>query len=388
MKSNWPSYSSEEAYEVLKIIKSNKVNYWTGQQGKKFEIEFSRYFKLKYSVAIANASLGLECALKALEIKKNDEVIVPSKSYVSSASCVVNVNAKPVFCDIDLNSQNITPEFIKKKISKKTKAIVCVHLGGYPCDMPKILDICKKKNIKIIEDCSQAHGAKIGKSYVGSFGDISVWSFCNDKIISTLGEGGMIGTNNQKLFERIWQLKEIGKIRRLMIKNYKNNLYRHVHGSFGTNLRLTETQSAVGRIQLKKLKNFVKIRNLNSKKIMNCLKNFKSVKVQIIPKNITHAFYRCYIQINNRYLKKGWSRNKIIEKLIRADVRCNEGSCSELYRERSFIKFGFKPKKRLQNASKLSKSSIAFQVDHTISFKKLQKMIIYINKIFLKATKL
>ena len=387
MKSKWPIYSSNEINKVLKVIKSNKVNYWTGEEGKKFEIEFSRYFGLKYSVAIANASLGLECALKALNIKKDDEVIVPSKSYVSSASCVVNVNAKPIFCDVDLNSQNICPEKIKKLITKKTKALICVHLGGFPCDMSKILKICKRKKIKIIEDCSQAHGAKIGKKFVGSFGDIAVWSFCNDKIISTLGEGGMIATNNQNLYEKIWQLKEIGKVRKLMIKKYKNNNYRWVHNSFGTNLRLTEVQSAVGREQLKKLRYFIKKRNFNSQKILKSLKQFKSVNIQVIPKDITHSFYRCYIQVDNQFLKKGWNRNRIIESLLKKKVKCNEGSCSELYREKSFKNLKYQPKKRLKNASKLTRTSIAFQVDHSIGFKELQMMILSIKETFLKATK-
>ena len=387
MKSKWPVYTVNEIKKVLKVIKSNKVNYWTGEEGKKFETEFSKYFGLKYSLAVANASLGLECALKALDIKKGDEVIVPSKSYVSSASCVVNVNAKPIFCDVNLNSQNVSSEEIKKLITKKTKALICVHLGGFPCDMPEILKLCKRNKIKIIEDCSQAHGAKIGKKFTGSYGDIAVWSFCNDKIISTLGEGGMISTNNQKLFEKIWELKEIGKIRKLMMKKFKNNNYRWVHNSFGTNLRLTEVQSTVGREQLKKLDFFIKKRNFNSKKILGCLKKFKSVNIQVVPKNVTHAFYRCYIQINNQYLKKGWSRNKIIENLIKKKVRCNEGSCSELYREKSFRNLRFQPKKRLKNASKLSATSIAFQVDHSIDFKELQKMILSIKETFLKATK-
>lgn len=387
MKSSWPIYTKEETAEVIKVLKSNKVNYWTGIEGKKFEKEFSNFFKIKYTCAIANASLGLECALKALNIKNGDEVIVPSKSYVSSASCVVNVNAKPVFADVDLNSQNITSNTIEKLINSKTKAIICVHLGGYPCDMKNILELCKKHKIKIIEDCSQAHGAKIKKKYVGTFGDISVWSFCNDKIISTLGEGGMIGTNNKDLYERIWQLKEIGKVRKLMIKKYKNTAYRWVHNTFGTNLRLTEIQSAVGRIQLKRLKNFIKIRNSNSKKILNNLKIFKSVSIPIIPKKFTHAFYRCYVQINKKNLKNGWSKYKIIENLIKQGVPCNEGSCSELYREKSFKKFGYTPKKRHKNARKLSESSIAFQVDHSINSNQLQKIVISIKQTFLKATK-
>ncbi len=386
MKSKWPTYTENEIKKVYQVIKSNKVNYWTGNEGKKFEKEFCNFFKIKYSSAIANASLGLECALKALDIKEGDEVIVPSKSYVSSASCVVNVNAKPIFADIDLNSQNISIQTIKKLINSKTKAIICVHLGGYPCDMKKISSLCKKYRIKIIEDCSQAHGAKIENKYVGTFGDISVWSFCNDKIISTLGEGGMIATNNKNYYEKIWQLKEIGKVRSLMVKKYKNNIYRWVHNSFGTNLRLTEAQSAIGRMQLKKLKKFIKIRNANSKKILFSLKKYKSVNIPLIPNNITHAFYRCYIQINHKHLKKGWTKYKIIKNLIDYGVPCNEGSCSELYREKSFKNYGYSPKNRLKNARKLSETSIAFQVDHTINLKQLQKIILSVKQIFRKAT--
>ena len=387
MKSKWPNYTKKEINKIAKIIKSGKVNYWTGNEGVKFEKEFSKFFKVKYTSAIANASLGLECALKALNIKKGDEVIVPSKSYVSSASCVVNVNAKPIFSDVDLNSQNISAEKIKKLISSKTKAIICVHLGGYPCEMKSISKLCKKFKLKIIEDCSQAHGAKIGNEYVGSFGDISVWSFCNDKIISTLGEGGMIGTNNKNLYEKIWQLKEIGKQRDLMLRKYKKNIYRWVHNSFGTNLRLTEVQSAVGRAQLRKLNFFINRRKFNSKKISYALQNFQSVNIPHIQKKISHAFYRFYIQINPDKLKNGWSRNKIIDDLIRKGIGCNEGSCSELYREKSFRNLGYFPKKRLKNARKLSETSIAFQIDHTINYKDLQKIILSIKDTFQKATK-
>ena len=327
MKQKCPTYSKKEIIKVRNIVKSNLVNYWTGKEGKKFENEFSKYFKVKYSVAVANASLGLECSLKALGIKKGDDVIVASKSYVSSASCVVNVGARPIFADVDFNSQNISANTIKAVITKKTKAIICVHLGGYPCDMENILKICKKNKIKIIEDCSQAHGAKIKKKYVGSFGDISVWSFCNDKIISTLGEGGMVSTNNKNYFERIWEIKEIGKKRNLMQKKFSRDIYRWVHNSFGTNLRLTEVQSAVGRIQLKKLSYYIKKRNSHAKKILKICKKFNSIQVPSIPNNVTHAFYRCYIQVNKNKLKNNWNKKKIINKLVKKGVSCNEGSC-------------------------------------------------------------
>ena len=207
MSKNWPSYSDEEINSVKKVLKSGKVNYWTGIQCKKFEKLYKKKFKLNYCISVANGSVALEAVLKSLSLKKSDEVIVTSKSYQSSASSIVNVGARPIFCDVDFNTQNIDTDDIRKKITKRTKAIICVHIGGWPCDMEKIMKIAKKNNIKVIEDCSQAHGAKINNRFVGSFGDMAVWSFCNDKIISTGGEGGMIAVKNEKYWKKIWSYK-------------------------------------------------------------------------------------------------------------------------------------------------------------------------------------
>jgi len=196
---NWPYYSIEEIKKVTEVLKSGKVNYWTGNYCKEFEKLYAQKFDLNYCITVANGTVALEAALKSLNLKKNDEVLVPSKSYQSSASAIVNSGAKPIFCDIDFNSQNLQINDLLKKISNKTKAIVCVHLGGWPCEMNKIAKIAKENKLVLIEDCSQAHGAKINKKFVGSFGDIAIWSFCNDKIISTGGEGAMIGVKKKEI---------------------------------------------------------------------------------------------------------------------------------------------------------------------------------------------
>ena len=210
---NWPYYSQNEINRVSKILKSGKVNYWTGNECKNFEEVFKKKFKINYSIAVSNGTVALEAALKVLNLKKDDEVIVSCKSYQSSASAIVNIGAKPVFCDVNFNTQNIDVKYLEKKISRKTKAIICVHLGGWPCEMDKLVDIAKKNSLTLIEDCSQAHGAKFNKKYVGSFGDIAVWSFCNDKIISTGGEGGMIGIKKKKKFGKKFGLtRKWGKI--------------------------------------------------------------------------------------------------------------------------------------------------------------------------------
>ena len=216
--SSWPNYSFDEINKVNKIIKSGKVNYVYGKEGKKFENLFSKWIKRKYSVALTNGTVALELAIKSLKLPANSEIMVTARSFFASASVIVRAGFIPKFLDVDLFDQNILVEDIKKKISKKTKAIICVHLSGNPCQMIEILKIAKKYNIKIIEDCAQAHGAEINNKKVGSFGDVAAWSFCNDKIISTLGEGGMISTNSKKIYNFINSYKDHG----LSFKNKKN----------------------------------------------------------------------------------------------------------------------------------------------------------------------
>ena len=219
--STWPNYNRKIIDSVSNILKSGKVNYLNGYYGKKFEYAFRRKFNLNYTCAVANGTLALEIALLSLKLKKSDEVIVTPRSYNSSASSVLRVNAKPVFADIDRESFNLTPETIKKMITNNTKVIICVHLYGHPCNMVEIMRLAKKHKIKVIEDCSQAHGAMYKNKFVGSYGDISVWSFCNDKIISTGGEGGMIACKSKSLYNYIWSLKDIGKNKKKYYDNKK-----------------------------------------------------------------------------------------------------------------------------------------------------------------------
>ena len=381
MKKNWPIYSNLEIKNVGKILSSGKVNFWTGSECKNFEKEFSNYFKIKYSTCVANGSLALECALKAIGVKKNDTVIVPSKSYFSSASCVVNVGATPIFSEVDLNTQNITKEFAEQVFKKNTKAIICVHLSGIPCEMDKIVEFAKKKNIKIIEDCSQAHGAKFKNKFVGSFGDIAIWSFCNDKIISTGGEGGMIATNNKKIWKKIWYLKEIGKDYDALTQKKHKPGFKWVHNHFGTNLRMTEMQASVGRSQLKKLKQFLTLRRHNYETLRNFFKKFSSIIVPTIKYDCEVAPYRCYVYTNPKILKKNTNIH-LCNLFNMKKIDCNVGSCSEIYREKSFQKIKIGPNKRFDNAKFLSHNSIAFRVDQTIDKKEIKKIIMKIKKIF------
>ena len=264
----YPYYPPQLIHKISKILKSGKVNYWTGNQGVLFEKEFSKYVGNKYSIAVSNGSVALEMALKALNLKKNDKIIVTPRSFIISSSCVINLGFKPVFADVDSNG-NLSIEGIKKSYTNKVKAIIVVHLNGFPCNLDPIIGFARKKNIKIIEDCSQAHGAKYKNKPVGSFGDISTWSFCQDKIISTGGEGGMISTNNKNFWKICWSLKDHGK-NYYSVFNKKHNLgFKWLHDNYGTNYRMTEIQATIGRYQLKNLNSQIKKRNQIAKKIIN-----------------------------------------------------------------------------------------------------------------------
>ena len=389
----YPKFNKNSISKVQQVLKSGKVNYWTGNECSQFEKEFSNYHNVKYSLTISNGSVALELALKALNLKKKDSIIVTPRSFVISASCVLNLGLKPIFADIDDNG-NLSIEGIKKSYNKNVKAIIVVHLNGLPCDLDPILKFVKKNKLFLIEDCSQAHGAIYKDTKVGSFGHISTWSFCQDKIISTGGEGGMISTNNRKLWLKMWSLKDHGK-------NYKSVFYkkhkvgfRWLHDDLGTNYRMTEMQAVIGREQLKSLDKQIKKRNLIANLYLNGLKdyyekydvlkkpNFKYQTNQIkkkLKKNnrYVHSFYRLNFFINKDKIKQ----IELIQKLNKNKIECSVGACPEIYREKIFKKLKFHPKKRLVKAKFLGETSIMFPVNPYRSIANIKSDINLIKKI-------
>lgn len=393
--SSWPSFSNEESNKVKKILLSNKVNYWTGEECRKFEKEFAKFSDTKYAVSLTNGTVALDLALKVLGIGVGDEVIVTSRSFIASVSCIVNAGAIPVFADVCENSQNITTSNVKTLITSKTKAIICVHLAGFPCEMKNINKLASSNNLYVIEDCAQAHGARyMGKS-VGSFGHIGCWSFCQDKIISTGGEGGMVTTNNKKLWEKMWSYKDHGKSYKKIYNHNNVSGFKWLHDSFGTNWRMMEFQAAIGRIQLKKINEWTKKRNHNQNTIWSICNKFDALRVPEFNKkswkgyhkdNI-HAAYKCYVFVEPSKLKKGWSRNKIIEEISKNGVKCFSGSCSEIYLEKAFKKTDFTPKERLKVAKKLGETSLMFLIHPTLTKKELKLTCDSISSIMKLASK-
>jgi len=364
---DWPYYDSEEIDAVKRILTAGKVNYWTGDQSKKFEEEFSKWCGTKYAIALSNGSVALTTAYLSIGIKKGDEVITTSRTFIATSSTLVLLGAIPIFADVELKSGCISVRTIEKLITKKTKAISVVHLGGWPIDMNPIMELAGKHNLYVIEDCSQAHGAEINKRKVGSFGDVATWSFCQDKIISTGGEGGMITTNDKKIKDFIWSYKDHGKSYDLMQKNINAISYQKIYQGFGTNLRITEIQSAIGRIQLRKLKDWTNIRKKNAEVIINKLKNLKIARIEVPSENFVHAWYKLYVYLDFNFINNNWNRDKIIKEITNNGFPAFSGSCSELYMEDCFIEAGLTPQTRLPNAKILGLTSLMFLVHPTIS---------------------
>ncbi len=369
----WPSFTEEEAKIVSDLLLSNRVNYWTGDVCREFEKEFADWVGTKYAISLANGTLALDVAIQALNIKPGDEVIVTPRTFFASVSSIVIAGAKPVFADVDRDSQVITAETIAPLITSRTKAIICVHLAGWPCDMDPICDLAKKHNLAVIEDCAQAHGAKYKGRSVGSLGDIGAWSFCQDKILTTGGEGGMITTNNKDLWSKMWAYKDHGKSWQAIYERQHPPGFRWLHDSFGTNFRMLEIQAAIGRIQLKKMSEWTERRTSNANLIASCCKKYSVVRVPKVPSHITHAYYKFYVFVKPEFLAPHWSRDRIIQEINSLGIPCFHGSCPEVYLEQAFEGTEFRPKQRLPISKELGETSILFLVHPTLTEKDIAK---------------
>jgi len=363
---SWPVFSEYEISAVSRVLASGKVNYWTGDEGRCFEKEFAAYTQSQYAIALANGTVAIDLALHALDIGVGDEVIVTPRTFLASASSIVNAGAIPVFADVDPNSQNITAETISKVLTNRTKAIICVHLAGWPCDMDPIMDLAVQKNLFVIEDCAQAHGAKYKGRSVGSIGHINAWSFCQDKIMTTGGEGGMVTTNNESLWKKMWAYKDHGKSWDAVYNRQHAPGFRWLHESFGTNFRLTEMQSAIGRYQITQMKDWTEKRNQNAKMLEKVLTEFDCIRIVKPADNIVHAYYKYYAFVKPKNLKSDWDRDRIVNAINKLGVPCFQGSCSEIYLEKAFDNTGFRPKQRLSIAKELGETSLMFLIHPTL----------------------
>lgn len=364
--SSWPSFTLEEARSVERVLLSNKVNYWTGEEGRAFEQEFAQAMGCEYAVAVSNGTVALELALRGLDIGPGDEVIVTSRSFMASASAIVAVGATPVFADVDRDSQNISVATVAAQVTPNTRAIIAVHLAGWPCDMEGLMSLSSPR-LHVIEDCAQAHGAYYHGRSVGSIGKVGCWSFCQDKIMTTGGEGGMVTTNDPDLWRRMWSYKDHGKSWEAVHSDSHPPGFRWLHHSFGTNWRLTEMQAAIGRIQLRYLADWSDKRLLNAQRIWETARQCNGLRVPVIPEYIRHAAYKCYVFVDPGALAQGWSRDRIMSEIQSRGVPCFSGSCSEIYLEKAFDGTGWRPPEGLPVARELGDTSLMFLCHPTLT---------------------
>jgi dTDP-4-amino-4,6-dideoxygalactose transaminase len=364
----WPSFSEEEVAAVAKVLRSNRVNYWTGEEGRSFEKEFADWAGTRHSVAVANGTLALDLALKALNVGAGDEVIVTPRTFIASISTVVNAGATPVFGDVDPESGNISPTSIEQQITDRTRAIIPVHLAGWPADMDTILGLARPRGIRVIEDCAQAHGARIGNRRVGAIGDVGAWSFCQDKIMTTGGEGGMVTTNDESLWSAMWSFKDHGKSWEAVYERQHPPGFRWVHESFGTNWRMMEVQAAIGRVQLTRMEEWSARRTDIAMRLREALLDFPNVvRVPLPGPSVTHAFYRLYAYVRPEGLKPSWNRDRVLAEVVGRGVPLYQGSCSEVYLEKAFEGTNWRPLERLPVARELGETSLMFLTHPTLT---------------------
>jgi dTDP-4-amino-4,6-dideoxygalactose transaminase len=402
--SSWPSFTEEEANAVHRVIQSNKVSYWTGTECREFEKEFAGWAGTRYAVALSNGTLALDVALKALGVESGDEVVVTPRTFIASVSCVVNAGAVPVFADVERDSGNISARTIASVVTPRTKAVICVHLAGWPCDMGPIMALAKQHGLFVIEDCAQAHGAYYKGRSVGSIGHVGAWSFCQDKIMTTGGEGGMVTCNNEALWRAMWSYKDHGKSYAAVYEREHPHGFRWLHESFGTNWRMMEMQAAIGLIQLKRMKEWTAARTANALAIREAMLPFAGEGgVVRVPQfrcsgcpslledeadaaiedcelsycarddGCAHAHYKFYAYICPKNLAPDWTRDRIVHEINACGVPCYVGSCSEVYLEKAFDKTGWRPANRLPVAKELGETSLMFLVHPTLTQAEIRK---------------
>jgi dTDP-4-amino-4,6-dideoxygalactose transaminase len=382
----WPRFSAEEAEAVGRVLLSNKVNYWTGSEGRDFEREFADWCGVTHAVALANGTLALDVALKALDIGTGDEVVVTPRTFIASVSCVVNAGATPVFADVDANSGNISADTIARVLTPRTKALICVHLAGWPCDMDPIMALADMHGLKVIEDCAQAHGARYKGRAVGSIGHVGAWSFCQDKIMSTGGEGGMVTTNDSLLWSRMWSFKDHGKSWEAVYECQHPPGFRWLHESFGHNWRMLEIQAVIGRIQLRRMADWHAQRTRNFDAIRKAALNLRGLRVPSISEVMEHAAYKCYFFVESSELYADWSRDRIMQEINARGVPCYSGSCSEVYLEKAFDGTGWRPVERLTVAKALGETSLMLLVHPGLSCSDILKTCDVLAKVMALAT--
>ncbi len=382
---SWPFFEDDEIEAAAAVLRTGKVNYWTGDEVRQFEAEYAKYVGTKFAIAVSNGTAALELALYALGVGPGDEVITSSRTFIACGSSIALRGARPVMADVDQESGNITAETVRDVLTARTKAIIAVHLAGWPCDMDSIMSLAGEHGLKVIEDCAQAHGARYKGRSVGSIGHINAFSFCQDKIVTTGGEGGMVTTNEDDLWRRAWSYKDHGKHFEAASRQPRPPGFRWLHDSFGTNWRLTEMQAAIGRVQLSKLNSWVMKRRRFAEILDRAFSELSALRTVSPEKDLQHSYYKYYVFVRPDRLADGWHRDRIVRSVVAEGVPCFSGSCSEIYLEKAFE--GIRPENRLPVARLLGETSLMFMVHPTLSDVDMNDTVLAVRKVMERACK-
>jgi dTDP-4-amino-4,6-dideoxygalactose transaminase len=370
----WPYFEEDEIAAAVNVLRTGKVNYWTGSEGREFEKEFATFTGSKFGVAVMNGTVALELALRSLGVGAGDEVVTTARTFIASASCAAVLGARPVIADVDRDTQNVTAKTISAVLTPKTKAIIAVHLAGWPCEMDAIMALARERGIKVVEDCAQAHGAEFKGRPVGSWGDVAAFSFCQDKIMTLAGEGGLVTTNDESIWRNAWEYKDHGKSWDAVYNRQHAPGFRWLHESFGTNWRLTEVQSAMGRVMLRKLPAWVDKRRKFAGMFSDAFADCAALRLTLPPNDVKHSYYKYYAFVRPERLRSGWTRDRIIDEIVSRGVPCYVGSCSEIYLEKAFPE-SWRPAQRLPVAKELFETSIMLLVHPTLTAENIERAI-------------
>lgn len=361
----WPTFPADEVAACTEVLTSGKVNYWTGSVGRAFEREFAEFVGVPHAIACSNGTVALELCLHGVGLSTGDGVVVPSRTFVATAHAVVLSGGRPQFADVSADTGNVTADSIEAAANHRTRAVIVVHVAGWPADMLAIRALCDRKGWALIEDCAQAHDAKIAGRSVGSFGDAAAFSFCQDKIMTSGGEGGMVTTSDREIWSRMWSRKDHGKSWDAVYEQEHPPGFRWLHESVGSNGRMTEMQSAIGRVQLSKLPGWVDTRREHAHRLITRLKAHDTLRVPTPGPGIRHAYYRLYAYVRPPMLAQGWSRDRLMAAIEAEGVPCQSGSCSEIYLEAAFPERWRPQARHLPLTKALGEASLCFKVQHT-----------------------